>query len=757
MVLGRLIALGLALGASLAGGVLAAAPTAAATRRPSELARPDRTLFTEAQAAQARLKASRTRLARRAEWEKVALAFRKVVLSYPRSGYCDNALLAAGDLYREMSRRFKTPRDADEAIRSYNLLVAEYPSSSLGEQALYNVFEMARASGDTKRATAAARQYLDAYPEARRAATVKQAARAKRPTPAPKTPPAGRPAPRAEVAAAEADALPTPPPPGLTQVFNLRFWSGASSTRVVLDLEKEVPYTVDRLSNPERLFVDLPRTRLHPNLKDRAFAVGDGLLEQIRIGQNKADVVRIVLDVHSLKNQTVFYLADPVRLVIDIRGIETRVADAGPPAVVSPAPSASAPAPTSVRQTPSRGPAPLPAASAWPTAADPHPPLAATPSPPPSAAPTPAATPDFVPTPVITPIPAAAPTPAPTPTPPPAPDELGSSRRVGDLAPSVAAPRPTPLPSRPKGAVVLEGTGPRAPARPSPSPTPTPAVAKATPAPATPEANRSGSYSLARQLGLHARRIVIDAGHGGHDPGTIGPAGLMEKDLVLDVALRLEKLVRSELRAEVVLTRSTDVFVPLEERTAIANQQDADLFLSIHANASRNRAARGIETYFLSFAKNAHAEEVAARENAISEATLKDLQTLVKAIAFNSKIDESRDFAAAIQEALVANLRQIDPKLPDRGVHTAPFYVLIGATMPSILAEIAFVSHPAEEKRLKSPDHRERIAQSLFVGVRRYLESLNRTQTRQLTQAPRRPPLTAPAPKATVAKKGKKR
>jgi N-acetylmuramoyl-L-alanine amidase len=244
--------------------------------------------------------------------------------------------------------------------------------------------------------------------------------------------------------------------------------------------------------------------------------------------------------------------------------------------------------------------------------------------------------------------------------------------------------------------------------------------------------NRAGSYSLARQLGLGARRIVIDAGHGGHDPGTIGRGGLQEKDLVLDVALRLERLVRSELGTDVVLTRNTDVFVPLEERTAIANAKGADLFLSIHANASRNPRARGIETYFLNFAQDPHAEAVAARENAISAATLKDLQGLVKAITLNSKIDESRDFATSVQEAMVRHQRS-HPPVEDRGVHTAPFYVLIGANMPSVLAEIAFLSNPDDEKRLKGPDSREIIARSLLRGVRDYLESLSRTQSRQLT------------------------
>jgi N-acetylmuramoyl-L-alanine amidase len=251
--------------------------------------------------------------------------------------------------------------------------------------------------------------------------------------------------------------------------------------------------------------------------------------------------------------------------------------------------------------------------------------------------------------------------------------------------------------------------------------------------PQPPEVNRAGSYSLARQLGLGARRIVIDAGHGGHDPGTIGPGGMQEKDVVLDVALRLAALVRSELGAEVVLTRPDDTFIPLEERTAIANSKGADLFLSIHANSSRNASSRGVETYFLNFAADTHAQAVAARENAISAATMKDLQHLVKAITLNSKIDESRDFAASVQEGIVGNLRREDPRLPDRGVHTAPFYVLIGANMPSVLAEIAFLSHPQEEKRLRDPEMRQSIAEGLLAGVRAYLSSLDRSGTRLTT------------------------
>ena len=304
----------------------------------------------------------------------------------------------------------------------------------------------------------------------------------------------------------------------------------------------------------------------------------------------------------------------------------------------------------------------------------------------------------------------------------------------------------------------MEGTG--AVARPVatvPLPRPTPVeesapsarTARAEPSPpAPPQTNRTGSYSLVRQLGLGARKIVIDAGHGGHDPGTIGRGGLQEKDLVLDVAQRLEKMVRAELGADVLMTRGTDVFIPLEERTAIANSKGADLFLSIHANSSRNPRARGVETYFLNFTADPHAEEVAARENAISAATLKDLQNLVKAITTNAKIDESREFATSVQEALVDTLKTADSTGYNRGVRTAPFYVLIGANMPSVLAEIAFVSNPEEEKLLRTGEHRDRIARSLLDGVRAYLEALNRTQTRQLTGSPRR---------TTVASRGARR
>lgn len=247
--------------------------------------------------------------------------------------------------------------------------------------------------------------------------------------------------------------------------------------------------------------------------------------------------------------------------------------------------------------------------------------------------------------------------------------------------------------------------------------------------PITPSANAAGGFSIARQLGLSVSRIVIDPGHGGHDPGVLGK-GLNEATLVLDVALRLEKLLRKEQGVEVVLTRRTNVYVPLEERTEIANRQNADMFLSIHANASRNEDARGIETFYLSFASSPDAEAVAARENSASTREMHQLPDLIKAITLNNKLDESRDLAHMVQSALVTNLRKSNRDILSRGVKKAPFVVLIGAAMPSVLAEISFVSNRQELTLLKTPAYRQKIAESLFAAVSKYRKSLkNQTMT----------------------------
>lgn len=234
-----------------------------------------------------------------------------------------------------------------------------------------------------------------------------------------------------------------------------------------------------------------------------------------------------------------------------------------------------------------------------------------------------------------------------------------------------------------------------------------------------------GDRSLIRALGLKIGKIVIDPGHGGHDTGTIGPHGLLEKDLVLDVSKRLDKLLETRLSAEVVMTRDDDTFIPLEQRTAIANEEHADLFISVHANSSHDPDARGVETYYLNFTSSADALEVAARENAMSDDSIYQLQDLVKTIALKEKIEESHEFAFDVQQALHRGLASRSPGLRDRGVKKAPFVVLIGAHMPSILAEISFVSNPGDERRLRTPAYRQRIAESLYQGVAKYVSGLS--------------------------------
>jgi N-acetylmuramoyl-L-alanine amidase len=250
----------------------------------------------------------------------------------------------------------------------------------------------------------------------------------------------------------------------------------------------------------------------------------------------------------------------------------------------------------------------------------------------------------------------------------------------------------------------------------------------ARPAPATPPQNRNGTFSLARQLGLGVTRIVIDPGHGGHDPGA-RVNGISEASIVLDVAMRLEELLKQQ-NVEVVLTRRTDAYVSLEERTALANKSEADLFLSIHANASTVQSARGIETYYLNFASNSEAEAIAARENAGSARSMRHLPDIVQAIALNNKLDESRDFATIVQSTLYEQLRKSNKTLKNLGVKQAPFMVLVGARMPSVLSEVSFMSNRAEAALLKTDKYKQQIAEALVEGVMRYQSSLKKGSSR---------------------------
>jgi N-acetylmuramoyl-L-alanine amidase len=220
---------------------------------------------------------------------------------------------------------------------------------------------------------------------------------------------------------------------------------------------------------------------------------------------------------------------------------------------------------------------------------------------------------------------------------------------------------------------------------------------------------------------LPSRRIVIDAGHGGKDPGAVGPSGLLEKDIVLAMALLLAEEVKSKLGWEVVLTRNDDTFIPLEERTAIANKVGADLFVSLHVNASANTAAHGIETYYLNFSKNEKAAAVAARENGTTLRAVSDLEQILFDLMAHSKIQESSRLASDIQHALITGITREFGEVKNLGVKQGPFYVLLGANMPSVLIEAAFLSNPAEETRLATRKYQKETTRAIINGLRAYV------------------------------------
>jgi N-acetylmuramoyl-L-alanine amidase len=237
------------------------------------------------------------------------------------------------------------------------------------------------------------------------------------------------------------------------------------------------------------------------------------------------------------------------------------------------------------------------------------------------------------------------------------------------------------------------------------------------------EVSSNGPPSLAQQLGLGVKKIIIDPGHGGKDPGAMA-FGMKEKDIVLGIAKKLAPILEKELRCDVVLTRDKDIFIPLEERTAIANTQNADLFVSLHVNAHPSTKVRGLETYYLNLSTNAEAMRVAARENATSTHQMSDLQDILSDIMKNSKINESSRLAQQVNNSIFTAAKHNGyPDIKNLGVKQAPFYVLIGAEMPAILIEIAFISNEQDAKNLQDPKFLNMLTQEIAVGIRTYINN----------------------------------
>src|SRR6266478_5200989 len=606
------------------------------------------------------------------DYKQVVSSYRRVALITPRAPQVPDSLLAVAEVYTEMGDRFGRSY-YQSAADSYQFLVREYPKSKFCQDAILRIAELQRDRlGDAELAKKTYEDFLKRYPRSPRKREAQESlaelallqnseasssALTAAANSAPSEPAERDARPNAPVhsggkSVARADSRQVP------RVRRIRAAANGEATRVTIDLEDSVQYASGRIANPDRIFFDLHAAKLTPEVARENIRVDGGLLTAVRVAQNHQGVVRVVLDVDSVKEYTASLTNNPTQLLIDLYGnsgtatVRTAKARRREQADGEDASAGSNSAQNVAARNSSENPLPAPAGNS-------------------NSA-------------ISGSVAGGAP---------------AAGRNAGSTAKNLKS----------KAAKAAASAKPEL-VQPSTAPLPT----------------RDGQSTLTRALGLKISRIVIDAGHGGHDTGTIGPTGLMEKDLCLDVALRLGKIIQQRLPgAEVVFTRADDTFIPLEERTNIANDVKADLFLSIHANSSRDHAARGIETYYLNLRGSAEAMEVAARENASSQEGVHELQDLVKRIARTEKIDESKEFAEDIQDSLAKRIEKSGRSIRNRGVRKAPFVVLIGPDMPSILTEISFLSNPADEKLLKQPEQRQKMAEGLYQGVASYLQSMN--------------------------------
>jgi N-acetylmuramoyl-L-alanine amidase len=669
----------------------------------------------------------------RHDYQRVINAYRNVYYGAPASTKADPSVVAVAETLVEMGRRFDDDKILNEAIAQYKFLRKEYPGSKYRADALFTIGEIYKDDlNDAQQARGVFQEFLHRYPQNRLAndaqrelagldhekkviaQTQKKAGKENTAKSKNADKSAGDDADsegeaktdskkdvQADVAAAESSG----PPTGRTaRVTGIRHWSTPDYSRVAIDLESDIKFGSQRISRPDRIFFDLRGTRLASTLVGKSFDVDDGFLKKIRVAQFQPGRTRVVLEVANLSDYDAFLLPNPYRLIIDIHGKNSRknmhakllkdsaaMADVeAPPTAGSGAEGASADDLTpeeALREAQAKVKEDLRAEAGK--------------------------------APVTS-------------------EDIGDETKVAPKASSgISKASPSGLaakkdksttPAVKKVVVDADDDDVEPPIR---------TRAKSGSRRASSRARNddldmreakptaSGDRSLIRALGLKIGKIVIDPGHGGHDTGTIGPDGLQEKDLVLEVGRRLGKLLQTRLGAEVVYTRKNDTFIPLETRTAIANKERADLFISIHANSSQDPDARGVETYYLNFTSSPEALEVAARENAVSEKSIYELQDLVKKIALKEKIEESREFASDVQQSLHSGLAAKSPAIRNRGVKKAPFIVLIGANMPSILAEISFVSNPTDEHRLETSEYRQRIAESLYRGIAKYVDGLS--------------------------------
>ncbi len=492
----------------------------------------------------------------RANWLNCIFKFESIHKKFPKNPVADKSLFTAARLYTELSNISSDETDIEHSINLFNKITKEYPQSSLADDAQYMIGEIYYKKNNYPQAYSSYNAVIDNYAngDMARQAKSKLAELSKLYQPPDKQPP------QSSLTKGESKgAVPlsdNSQVDSLLTVHGIRSWSSHEYTRIVIDVDGSTVYKQEILKNPDRLSIDIHNSKLSPEIKE-PISINDGLLKQVRAGQNQKDVVRVVLELDSINSYSIINLNNPFRIVIDVDG-------------------------------------------------------------------------------------------------------------------SLKIPKPS-IPHT------------------------------------TPE------------------KIVIDPGHGGKDSGAIGKRGLMEKTVVLDIAKRLKAIIEKKTNYEVILTRETDIFIPLEERTVIANIKKADLFISIHANASRKTNTMGIETYFQGIPRTDEERETASRENmsGLDDRYTDDgniLEFILADMRNTHKINESSYLAGVMQDSLITGISSRYGDIRNLGVKQAMFYVLHKAKMPSILIETSFISNPIEEKRFRNPRYRNQIAHSIYNGIKTYIE-----------------------------------
>jgi N-acetylmuramoyl-L-alanine amidase len=582
-------------------------PTVQARNRPAA-----RDAFNEASRAEEKLRAASPNQQTFQEYRNIIQTYRKVLDLDPTYGACDDALYRSAGLCREAGRRFRSEEYLKRAVYYLTWLRREYPYSPLRFDALVLIGDIQAADlGDRAAARDSYEEFLRRYKKSDRVDEV-----LRKLNDLEKTQPSAPPSTAPEETAGDLAA-------GLSaRLTDIRFWSTSDYTRVVMDLDREVEFVQKEIDNPYRIYFDFQHTILTGEVKNRDFSIGDTFLHRIRVGQNQADIARVVLDFKTKGSFSVFPLYNPFRVVIDIK-------DAGKG--------------KTLRERK---------------------------------------------------------------------EKLAKifSGRSGSSTPPPAATVPVPKKDPPDNSITTA---------------PPPAKAKDESAPLRPSGpTATGEHTLPRILGMKVGKIVIDPGHGGKDSGSIGYRGLKEKDLVLSIARQLKEEIEQRLNVEVILTRDKDVFLPLEQRTAIANMAGADLFISLHANADHNNRVAGIETFYLGLTRDKRSQLLASIENAASQQSLAKLESSIKKITMYEKMNESKDFATKVHHEFFKTLNKLHPGTKDRGVKKAPFVVLIGTDVPSILLEIGYISNRREAQIISSSGNQKKLAVAICSGIEEYLVNL---------------------------------